>query len=106
MDGILVNSDPTIATAGVIRFDGTKGDTNISVSYYDGCGHVIWQAIRQRSYPDISVADALTDLKVLTNDAVTEDDVTSMDEDAFAAKVKNAMQAYAEPMVSGSLEVR
>ncbi len=62
--------------------------------------------IGERSYPDTSITEALEDLKVLTNDAVTEDDVTSMDEDAFAAKVKNAMQAYAEPMVSGSLEVR
>lgn len=90
----------------VIRFDGTKGEANISFSFYDGCGHVIWQAIRKQSIPELSLTEALEDLKALTNDAVTEDDVTSMDEGAFAAKVKDAMQAYAEPLVSGSLQAR
>ena len=91
------------AESSIIRFDGMKGDSNISVSFCDGCGRVIWNAIRNGTYDGLRTADAADVLARLTNGAVPPDDALSKDEDAFATEVKDAMQAYAWPMVSSSL---
>lgn len=100
VDGCMAAMGPETS---IIRFDGMKGDSNISVSYSDGCGRAIWSAIRNGTYDGLGTADAADVLARLTNGTVPPDDALSMDQGAFAAKVRDATRAYAGPVVSGSL---